>query len=375
MKYRSFGKLNYKPSALGFGAMRLPILGEDPAKIDEKEAIRMIHYAVDNGVNYLDTAYPYHKGESEIVVGKALRGEYRGKVKLATKLPSWLVNSKLDFDRFLNEQLKKLQTDHVDFYLLHSLDREKWQKLQKLSVFSWAEKAIKEGRINHLGFSFHDSFEVFKDIVDGYDQWTFCQIQYNYMDEDFQAGTKGLKYAAQKGLAVVVMEPLKGGRLANPPQTVKEVFEKAKTKRTPADWALRWIWNQPEVSLLLSGMSNQKQVEENIQSADTSEVNSLSQEELKIIEEAKATYLEFKPIPCTKCEYCLPCPKGVNIPKVFEAYNDAIIYGDLEQARNQYERLAGSGAENCVNCERCEKLCPQHIEIARELQKAKDLLS
>lgn len=375
MKYRNFGKLEYKPSALGFGAMRLPVLEGNPSKIDEEEAIRIIRHAIEGGVNYVDTAYPYHAGQSEILVGKALGRQYREKVKLATKLPTWLVNSKADFDRFLKEQLKKLQTDRVDFYLLHSLDREKWQKLQKLSVFSWAEKAVKDGRIGHLGFSFHDEYKVFKDIVDGYNNWAFCQIQYNYMDEDFQAGKEGLKYAAKKGLAVVIMEPLRGGKLANPPQAVKTVFEKAKIKRTPADWALKWIWNQPEVSLLLSGMSNYKQVEENLQSADTSAVDGLSQEELKIIKEAKDTYLKFKPIPCTKCGYCLPCPKGVDIPKTFEIYNDAVMYEDTQQARIQYQRFIEGRAENCINCRRCEKLCPQHIEIAKELKKAKELLA
>jgi len=239
MKYRSFGNLEFKPSALGFGAMRLPTLGADPSRIDEEKAIRMIHYAVDNGVNYIDTAYPYHKGESEILVGKALKGKYGKKVKLATKLPSWLIEKESDFNRFLDEQLEKLKIDHIDFYLLHSLNKEKWQNLSRLSVFSWAEKAIRDGRIGCLGFSFHDKYEVFKEIVDGYDRWAFCQIQLNYMDEDFQAGRKGLKYASQKGLAVVVMEPLKGGRLANPPKAVKKIFEKADKKRTPADWALQ----------------------------------------------------------------------------------------------------------------------------------------
>lgn len=375
MKYRSFGNLEFKPSALGFGTMRLPILGGDPSRIDEEKATKMIHYAVDNGVNYIDTAYPYHKGESEILVGKALKG-HREKVKLATKLPSWLVNSKSDFDKFLNEQLKKLQTEHIDFYLLHSLNEEKWQNLQKLSVFSWAEKAIKDGRIGHLGFSFHDKYEVFEEIVDGYDKWTFCQIQYNYMDEDFQAGKKGLKYASQKGLAVVIMEPLKGGRLAKPPKVVKKIFEKAETNKTPAEWALQWVWNQPEVSLLLSGMNNLIEVEENLESAGRSETDGLSKEELEIIKKAKDKFLEFKPVPCTKCEYCLPCPKAVNIPKIFEAYNDAVMYENLEQARDQYQRLLENNeVGNCIGCQRCEKLCPQHIKITEALEKAKDLLT
>ncbi|RJR25782.1 aldo/keto reductase [Candidatus Microgenomates bacterium] len=371
MKYRSFGKLEYQPSALGFGAMRLPVLG-DPPRIDEEKAIKMIHRSIEGGVNYIDTAFPYHKGESEILVGKALKGQYRKRVKLATKLPSWLVEDKADFDKFLNKQLEKLQTDHIDFYLLHSLDKEKWQNLNRLSVFSWAEKAEKDGRIGHLGFSFHDQYEVFKEIVDGYDKWTFCQIQLNYMDEDFQAGKRGLKYASQKGLAVVVMEPLKGGRLANPPEAVKNIFESA-GKKTPVDWALGWVWSHPEVSLLLSGMSSLDQVEENLAIADRSAANSLTERDLKIIKKAKEKYLSFKPVPCTGCEYCLPCPQAINIPKIFEIYNDAVMYGNLKQAKEQYQRL--NGVENCLKCFRCEKLCPQGIKITEQLKKAQELLA
>ena len=267
MQYRPFGKLDWKVSALGFGAMRLPILENDSSKIDEAEAIRMIRYAIDEGVNYIDTAYPYHGGASEPLVGRALQDGYRERVRLATKLPIWLVESPADFDKFLNEQLTRLQTDHIDFYLLHGLNKTNWPKMQSLNVINWLEQARASGRIRHIGFSFHDSVDVFKQIVDGYDHWDFCQIQYNYMDIERQAGTEGLKYAAARGLGVIVMEPLLGGRLVEPPEVVQEIWDSAPVKRTPANWALQWVWDQPEVPLILSGMSTMQQVEQNVASA------------------------------------------------------------------------------------------------------------
>ena len=258
MKYRKFGKLDYQISALGFGCMRLPTRDNKPmsADIDEHASIRLIRSAIDRGVNYIDTAYPYHNGNSEIVTGKALSDGYRDKVKLATKSPLWFVNSPGDFDKFLNEQLKKLQTDHIDFYLMHGLDKKKWENtVLKLGLLEKAEAAIKDGRIGNLGFSFHDGHASFKPIVDGYNRWEFCQIQYNYMDTENQAGTEGLRYAAGKGLAVIVMEPLLGGRLSIPPPEVRKVFDKYGDKRSPSQWALQWVWSQSEVTSLLSGMT------------------------------------------------------------------------------------------------------------------------
>jgi len=376
MQYRTFGKLDWKPSALGFGAMRLPTLNDDQKQIDEPLATRMIRYAIDHGVNYVDTAYPYHGGASEPFVGRVLQDGYREKVKLATKLPCWLVKESGDFDRYLDEQLERLQTEHIDFYLLHALGEKQWHIMHDMGVLDWAERALGDGRIRHLGFSFHDTYAVFQEIVDAYDAWTFCQIQYNYMDIDYQAGTRGLKYAADKGLAVVVMEPLRGGQLAQtPPETVARLWAMAAQQRSPADWALQWVWNQPEVSLLLSGMSAMQHVMENVASAERSGVGQLTEAELTLIEGVRAAYQTLSPIPCTDCKYCMPCPNGVNIPGIFEIYNSALMYGHLENARAAYRWVGKEHqADQCIECGECEEKCPQGISIIEWLKKAHALL-
>jgi uncharacterized protein len=380
MQYRKFGTLDWEVSALGFGAMRLPVRGERPVpsgpKIDGPEAIKMIRYAIDKGVNYLDTAYPYHGGNSEKIVGEALKDGYREKIKLATKMPSWLIHKYEDFDKFINEQLEKLKTNHIDFYLLHGLNKRHWPVLRDLDVLSWAEKTLADGRIGRLGFSFHDDLETFKEIIDASDKWTFCQIQYNYMDTEFQAGTNGLKYAAGKGLAVVIMEPLRGGQLSKePPESIKKILKNSTVKRSPVDWALQWIWNQPEVSVVLSGMSSMEQVVENVSSAEHSAIASLTDLELAVIDQIRDRYRELSPIPCTSCSYCLPCPSGVNIPHAFQYYNDAMKYEDPRTARFRYRQEPREGwADNCVECLECQDKCPQNIPIAEWLKKAHEFL-
>ncbi len=376
MRYRTFGKLDWKPSALGFGAMRLPILNQDPSQIDEAEATRMVRYAIDHGVNYVDTAYPYHRENSERFLGRALQDGYRQRIRLATKMPCWKIETADDFDRYLDEQLEKLQTDHVDFYLLHGLNAERGPQMRDLGVFGWAEGAIADGRIGHLGFSFHDKVEVFQEIVDASDLWTFCQIQYNYMDIEEQAGTQGLQYAAARGLAVVIMEPLRGGRLTqNIPPSVQDLWDSAPVKRTPADWALQWVWNQPEVSLLLSGMSAMQQVEENVESAGRSGPGTLTTEDLALIDRVREAYRELCAIPCTACEYCLPCPSGVNIPRIFDIYNDLMMYGDEGRARMFYEWVDEKArADLCIECGECLEKCPQGIDIPEWLKKAHEVL-
>jgi len=377
LKYRKFGRLDWNVSALGFGAMRLPVIGEDQSSIDETEAIRMIRYAVDHGVNYIDTAYSYHSGNSETVVGKALEDGYHEKAKVATKMPAWMVNSKKDMDRFLDEQLRRLQTDQIEFYLLHGLDQERWFKMQNLNVLEWADDVIADGRIRYLGFSFHDKYDVFKDIVDGYDGWTLCQIQYNYMDADYQAGTKGLKYAASRGLAVVIMEPNAGGLLAvKPPPEVQAIWEEAKIKRTPVEWALQWVWNHPEVAVVLSGMSAMNQVVENVEYASRSDPSTLTEKDLKLISRVRKKYLEYGFVGCTGCRYCMPCPNGVDIPEVLAIYNEYYRKrGDTkaqQEVVNKYSEMIPpeKSAKQCAKCGECEEKCPQQLPIRSMIARA-----
>ncbi|MBL4935247.1 aldo/keto reductase [Clostridium sp. YIM B02515] len=371
MQYRKFGKHDFKVSALGFGCMRLPFLDEDDSKINEEEAINLIRYAIDNGVNYLDTAYPYHKGNSELLVGKALKDGYREKVKLATKCPVWLVKNHEDFNKYLNEQLEKLQTDHIDMYLLHALSKERWEDLKKLNVFKFLEEAVQSGKVKYVGFSFHDELPVFKEIVNSYN-WDFCQIQYNYMDTDYQAGKEGLKLAASKGMAVIIMEPLKGGKLAkNPPQEVQSLWNTAEVKRSAADWALRWIWNHKEVTLLLSGMGAFDQVVENIKIADNSISDSLNKEELELVDKVKEKYNELIKVNCTACNYCMPCPFGVNIPRNFALLNESSMYNDINGYSHAYNNFMAENdrANHCKECGLCETKCPQNLPIRQHLKE------
>ncbi len=373
MQYRNFGKLDWQVSALGFGAMRLPIIGEDSGAIDEPEATRMIRHAIDEGVNYVDTAWGYHRENSEKVIGRVLQDGYREKVRLATKMPSWLIKSQADMDYHLEEQLNRLQTDHIDFYLLHSLDRSRWENLRDLEVFAWAEKQRAAGKFRYLGFSFHDKYPVFDEILSAYD-WDFCQIQYNYMDIHEQAGMKGLRQAAERGIAVVIMEGLQGGNLAKDPAPpeVQKIFDASDKGWTPAEWALQWLWDQPEVAVVLSGMTTMEQVEQNLATASKGGVGTMSEEDKRLVLEVQKVYKTLKAIGCTACEYCLPCPSGVHIPRVFDMWNSGVMYGVQKSAQRRYNTFIApeNRGDMCVECGQCETLCPQQLEIIEGLKKA-----
>ncbi|MFW9826918.1 MAG: aldo/keto reductase [Candidatus Thorarchaeota archaeon] len=393
MKYRKMGSLDWNVSVLGFGAMRFPMI--DQNTVNEEEAIKMIRYAIDNGVNYIDTAYPYHNGESEVIVGKALQDGYRKKVHLTTKLPIWLVKETRDFGKFLNEQIGRLQSS-PDIYLFHGLTKARFEKIKKLNLIEEMEEAREKGLLKYIGFSFHDSFEVFKEILDYY-AWDCCQIQYNYLDIDYQAGTKGVRYAGNKSLALIIMEPIRGGKLAIPENKlnskprIKEILDKSNFKRTMADWALQFVWSHPEVSVVLSGMSSMQQVKENIESAKNSVINNLTDEDLHIINEFRNAYEKYDLVPCTSCRYCLPCPNGVSIPWIIRLLNEIGYWGEERKARISffYNRMVKTqaaleeglakgeevdgAAVLCIQCGECLEKCPQQIDIPDIMVKANSI--
>ncbi|MCK5065381.1 MAG: aldo/keto reductase [Candidatus Fermentibacteraceae bacterium] len=377
MKYRKFGELDWQVSSLGFGVMRLPHREKDTSLILEDEAAAIIHYAIDNGVNFLDTAWNYHDGESESFLGKTLKNGYREKVRIATKLPCWKIEKRDDFDRYFDEQMERLQIDFIDFYLLHALQRDWWDKVKNLGYIDWAEKKLADGIIKHLGFSFHDKLPLFKRIIDEYDNWTMTLLMHNYMDVDFQAGAEGVKYATDNGLAVVVMEPLRGGLLAKePPSSVKKIFDEAVVQRTPADWSLQWLWDKGEIASVISGMNTLQQLQQNITSACNSGIGSMTEYEEEVLVEVREEYRKKASIPCTNCGYCMPCPEGVGIPWIFEYYNMSEMYEAPETARAYYAFLDEENrASGCTECGKCMEQCPQHIDIIDMLKKAHRLLA
>ncbi|MDR2870656.1 MAG: aldo/keto reductase [Deferribacteraceae bacterium] len=381
MLYRQFGKTGETVSILGFGCMRLPLIeGGDATQIDEVRAIPLVRHAIDNGVNYLDTAYPYHSvmsaegvlgaGASEPFVGKVLKDGYREKVKIATKLFAKLINTRSDMDRMLDEQLKRLDVSQIDFYLIHNIQEAVWPMLKNEGMTDFLDQALKDGRIKHAGFSFHDTPALFREVVDYYD-WSFCQIMYNYLDENFQAGTSGLDYAAAKGLGIAIMEPLRGGLLAkNLPEEAQAALDATGIKRNPADWALRWVWNNPKVSVVLSGMNEMAQLEENLTLASTVQPNAMSAAELGAIDEVKAVFKAKAKVGCTQCHYCA-CPVGVDIPTCFSIYNKHYLYNLGEASKRTYYAMLSAvnrRASACLECGACESACPQQLAIRDELK-------
>ena len=381
MLYRRMKKTGDELSILGFGCMRLPQVKGSPGsgKIDETRATRQVHYAIEQGVNYFDTAMPYHMGASEPFLGRALSDGYRGKIKLATKLPPWSVKERIDMDPLLKVQLDNLQTDHIDYYLVHALEKNSWKKMKGLGVLEFLDQAKADGRIINAGYSFHGDLDTFKEIVEAYD-WEFCQIQYNYLDQQNQAGTAGLKYAAARDMGVIIMEPLRGGNLAGKvPPAVQAVWNEAETKRSPVEWSLRWIWDHPEVTVVLSGMNEEAHIEENLRIANEACAESLTQKELELVGRVDETYRSLMKAGCTGCRYCMPCPAGVDIPTCFEVYNNLHLFGGSSAANLMYLTRVGGAmtgepayASLCENCGQCEEACPQHLPIQDLLQDVAD---
>ncbi len=365
MQYRNFGKLDWQVSALGLGTARLPR--------DEGESSAIIRYAIDRGVNYLDVPYLHDAGERKALdrlISSALGGGYRQRVKIAAALPVQSIGSSVDFDRCLKEQLECLGVESADFAVIGWLDRQNWPGLHEAGIISRAESAMADGRVGALGFSFHDDYQTLRDILNACDNWTLCQVKYSYMDVDHHPGVGGIRLATDKGLAVVVSEPLKGGRLVNKlPGSVAEAWGDALRERSLAEWGLRWVWHHPEIATAVSDVSTLEQLEENITLADVAPAGGLGVPEQLLVNRVRDAYQALKPVTCTACRGCMPCPRGIDVPRIFELYNDAVIYDDIETARAIY-REEGHGIERCNECGLCEKACGRNISIIDWLKKA-----
>ena len=377
MEMRNLGSTGMKVSPIGLGLMRLPLEGggvgfTSSRGADFEAGVSLIRHAIDSGINYVDTAFNYLHGESEKVLGAALQDGYRDKVIVATKSPIWMLKEKGDFDSLLAKQMGRLKTDHIDVYLLHCVMKGDWKnKVLPTGTIESLIKAKEDGRVGAIGFSFHDTTDFFKEVVD-YAPWDICQIQLNYLDQEFQGGLAAARYAASKGMGVIAMEPLRGGHLANVPDRVADVFNTAERKREPIEWAFDFLWDKPEISLLLSGMTYPEQIDENAAYAARSHVGMLSAEEKALYDKAIDAFHSYNTIPCTGCNYCADCPEGVAIPYNFQTYNQYVLSGDMDRAKWEWETsipLNGARANACIECGTCEERCPQHIEIIKELKK------
>lgn len=379
MQYRTLGKSGVKVSALGFGCMRLPVVDGNMARIDKPATTALLQKALALGVTYVDTAYVYHEGHSESVVGDIIHElGVRSQIMLATKMPVWDIKSRADMERIFDEQCRKLRTDYIDMYLLHTLNKTYWPQVRDAGVLEFLADMQTQGRIRHSGFSFHDDIDVFKEIVDAH-PWECCQIQYNYLDEELQAGTEGLHYAAARGMGVVIMEPLRGGNLAqNPPADIQKVWDATPFTRSPADWALRWLLNKPEVSIILSGMNAMPQVEENARVCAEHLPNAFTPAEEQAVATVAELYSTRFQVPCTGCRYCMPCPSGVNIPAIFNIYNQYGLFKNRQWCAGMYNFALAATSEcatNCIECGQCEESCPQHIAIIEKLKEAHTALA
>ena len=377
MEQRKYGKQPWSVGIFGMGCLRVPQTKDETGRtvIDRGPATELVRHAIDRGINYLDTAALYQDGDNEAWLGEALQDGYRERVKLVTKLPLWLLKEEADIERTFEEECRRLQTDFIDVYLLHSMNKEYWQLAKKYHALDHLVALREQGRIGAIGFSFHDGFDLFREMVDAFD-WDMCQIQLNIIDTYKQATVEGLRYAASKGLAVVIMEPLQGGRLANVPDYVQKIYDQWPEKRSPVEWAMRYLYSMPEVTCILSGVSTIEQLEDNLRIFEKARANVMTEEEMQIVDRVREAFAEHMAVGCTACGYCQPCPMTVDIPAVFARWNGAAVFGEWDKMRDRFGKLekAGHGPSACIACGKCESHCPQHLPIIEKLQQAKKAL-